>query len=249
VESRKAGNLVTRSYQAGGRLDGQHAIDYLWSKVDALEDADWPVGVWPTPRTHNIGTAGFPDGAGLVWRTGDPMPQFPVGGMLLVGHYTDSKKNHGERRGTGMPSPGEPPEGVKRMWRRFYKMVDHAGIDPREVFFTNTYVGLCDDPKASGHEFPGRRNPSFAAWCSAFVDEQIQLMRPRVVIALGKPARLGFGWRADGLIGTAERADVAFKAAAVYDPSTPGHLHQRRSDTGELGWDWQVRTLKEVMAQ
>ncbi len=73
-------------------------------------------------------------------------------------------------------------------------------------------------------------------------------MRPRVVVALGRPARLGFGWRADGLIGTAERAGVAFKAAAVYHPSTPSHLHQRRSDTGELGWDWQVRILKEVMA-
>jgi hypothetical protein len=176
------------------------------------------------------------------------MPQFPVGGVLLVGHYTDSKKNHDERRGTGKPSPGEPPEGVMKMWRRFYKMVKQAGIDPQEVFFTNTYVGLGDDPRASGREFPGRRDPSFVAWCSAFLDEQIQLMRPRVVIALGRPARLGFGWRGDGLIGTAERAGVTFKAAAAYHPSTPSHFYQRRSDTGELGRDWQVRILKEVLA-
>ncbi len=137
---------MTRPYQAGGRLDGQHAIDYLWSKVDALEDADWPVGVWPTPRTHDIGTAGFPDGAGLVRNTGDPMPRFPVGGVLFVGHYTDSKMKHAERRADASAlSPGEPPDGVMDYWQKLYLMVDQAGIDRPEAFFTNTYVGLNED--------------------------------------------------------------------------------------------------------
>jgi hypothetical protein len=239
---------MTRSYQAGGRADGQHAIDYLWSKVDALEDTDWPVGVSPTPQTHDIGTAGFPDGAGLVRYTGDPMPPLPVGGVMFVGHYTDSKLKHAERRAGGKAiSPGEPPDGEMEFWQKLYLMLDQAGIDRQRAFFTNTYVGLNDSPKATG-KFLGRDDLTFVAWCNAFLDEQIQLMLPRVVIALGKPARLGFRWRADGLIGTAERAGTTFKAAAVYHPSTPSHLHQPRPDTGEVGWDWQVRILKEVMA-
>lgn len=92
---------MARPYESGGRLEGQHEIKYLWSKVDALGPNDWPAGVWRTPETHDIGMAGFPDGAGLVWPTDDPMPRFPVGGVMFVGHYTDSKERHDKRRRAG----------------------------------------------------------------------------------------------------------------------------------------------------
>lgn len=35
---------MTRTYQAGTRREGQHVIEYLWSRVDQLED--WPAGVY-----------------------------------------------------------------------------------------------------------------------------------------------------------------------------------------------------------
>jgi uracil-DNA glycosylase len=38
-----------------------------------------------------------------------------------------------------------------------------------------------------------RRTPSFVGWCRAFLDEQIQLMRPRAVVTLGAAARDEFG--------------------------------------------------------
>jgi uracil-DNA glycosylase family 4 len=237
---------LTRRYEAGGRLDGQDAITYLWSKVDRLEG--WPDGVWPTPKTHDRGTAGFPDGAGLVWPTCDPMPLLPVGGVMFVGHYTDSKKKHDERRRAGSTPPGEPPD-MMPTWENLYLMVDQAGIDRQEFFFTNRYVGLSAAPNASGGRFPGSRDQSFKDWCHDFLDEQIQLMRPRVVVALGEPARKDFSWD-EGLVGMTERAGVTFKGAAIYHPSAEFYLRNNvRKDTGEVGWDWQVRILKEVSAR
>jgi len=128
-------------------------------------------------------------------------------------------------------------------WENLYIMVDRAGIKRREFFFTNRYVGLSADPRASGRRFAGSRDQSFVTWCHDFLDEQIQLMRPRVVVALGEPARKDFGWD-EGLVDETERAGVAFKGAANY------YLrHKVREDTGEVGCDWQVRILNEVMSR
>jgi hypothetical protein len=237
--------LLTRLYQAGTRRKDQHEIEYLWSQLDQLQDEDWPTGVFPTPRTHDCGTAGFPDGAGLVWKTGDPMPPFPIRGVMFVGNFTDSKEQHDRRRAAGKPSPGEPPIGNTSTWRNLYQWVDQAGIKRQEIFFTNIYVGL--SAKKSRGRFPGSYNSSFKAWCVDFLGEQIGLMQPRAVVALGVWSREAFGWPA-GPLGVRHCSGIRFNAAALMHPSAEVPLREKRADTGEVEWDYQVRILTDVAA-
>jgi Uracil DNA glycosylase superfamily len=238
---RKEGPM-TRAYQIGVQGDGLHAIEYLWSQLAQLLPADWPPGVIPTPRTHDRGTAGFPDGAGLYRKTGDPLPPFPVEGVMFVGHNTDAADMHASRR-TGGISPGEPPNGRMPTWVRLYALFRHAGFDPHEMFFTNIYVGLKAGGEARGR-FPGADDPSFCAWCAAFLDEQIQLMRPRAIVTLGDAAAQEFGLQR-GRIESKRRAGVTFKAAALMHPSS-GWLYRKRDSTTDRWIDQEARILKEV---
>lgn len=70
------------------------------------------------------------------------MPPFPVGGVMFIGNFTDSKEQHDKRRAAGKPAPGEPPKGNTSTWRNLYKWVDQAGIERQEIFFTNCVEGV-----------------------------------------------------------------------------------------------------------
>lgn len=77
---------MTGPYIPGAPATGEHVIYYLWSRVDQLPDDQWPPGVIRPHASHDIGTAGFPDGAGLFWKSAQPMPDFPFGWVMFVGH-------------------------------------------------------------------------------------------------------------------------------------------------------------------
>jgi hypothetical protein len=165
----------------------------------------------------------------MAFKTGEPMPPFPIGGVMFVGNFTDSKEQHDKRRAAGKPAPGEPPGGKTPTWRNLYRWVDEAGIERQEIFFTNAYVGL--SAKNSRGRFPGSYDSSFKAWCGDFLDEQIQLMRPRAVVALGEWSRKALDWPA-GPLGVQRRDDVRFNAAALMHPSAAVPLRETRADTG-----------------
>jgi uracil-DNA glycosylase len=98
-------------------------------------------------------------------------------------------------------------------WRRALSLLDLASVPTSEVFFTNAYVGLIagDNPSA---DFPGRKDPSFGRWCAAFLEEQIQVMRPRLVVALGGEAQRDLHrWN------VASRAGVSGKILKLPHPS------------------------------
>ena len=236
---------LTRRYEAGKLLDGQHEIKYLWAQVDKLEPEDWPAGVVPPPKPHDEGAAGFPDGAGLYRRTGDPLPRFPVGGVMFVGHYTDAVGNRAKWRSGGL-SPGEPPTGKMPTWTRLYEMLDRAGIGREEIFFTNVYVGLVAGSD-SRVPFPGKDCPSFCAWCDAFLDEQIALMRPQAVVTLGQEPARKFGWPEHAIADAKPRAGVRFNGAAVMHPSAGGHLNNVKKGSSERWMDHEVRILRQVV--
>jgi hypothetical protein len=142
--------LLTQPYRVGALREDQHVIEYLWSQLEQLQPEDWPPGVVPTTRTHDRGTAGFPDGAGLYRVTGDPLPPFPVAGVMFVGHNTDAADMHAERRTGNRLSPGEPGKASMPTWVRLYALFAQADFDPREMFFTNIYVGLKAGRNARG---------------------------------------------------------------------------------------------------
>ena len=72
--------------------------------------------------------------------------------------------------------------------RTLYRLLEAAGLDSHECFFTNAFVGLKagDDPTG---RFPGADDADFRSWCRHFLEDQIELKRPRVVATLGSDAR------------------------------------------------------------
>lgn len=165
---------------------------------------------------------------------------------MLVGHNTDATKNRARWRMDGV-SPGELPKGKMPTWSGLYEMLDRAGIRREEIFFTNVYVGLIvgSNPRAP---FPGRTDPTFCAWCDAFLDEQIALMRPRAVVTLGGEAARKFGWREHALADAELRAGVRFNGAAVMHPSAGGHLNRMMKGGSERWIDHEVRILRQVVS-
>ena len=79
------------------------------SQVDGLKPEDWPDGVFPPPYPHDGGAAGFLYGAGLYRKTGDPLPRFPVGGVMFVGHNTDAIEARAKRRTGGLSAGNRHP--------------------------------------------------------------------------------------------------------------------------------------------
>jgi hypothetical protein len=145
------------------------------------------------------------------------MPDFPFGGVMFVGHNTDANGKHSSRR-TGGRSPGEPGNPEMRTWKNLYETFRQADFNPvRQMFFTNMYVGLIDGDEQEGI-FPGSKDPSFSAWCRAFLDEQIRIMQPRVLVTLGAAARDEFGMRFGQIIPSYSRAGTHFAALSLKHP-------------------------------
>lgn len=214
--------MATRNYLARARAEAEHEVMYFWSQVDQLTADEWPLGVVPPPVPRGSGTAGFPDGTGLYWPKGYPFPRFPLGGVMLVGHYTDAADKHAARRENGH-SPGDLDDPQMSTWRHLHKLCARAGLDLHEIFLTNVYVGL---KEGNSHgKFPGAKDHSFREWCRAFLDDQIRVMQPRAVVTLGDYPRKEFQW-AWGHVGRRTRAGCEFEGAALM------HLPRPRSTSG-----------------
>lgn len=163
---------------------GAHPIETLRARLADLQR--YPPGVVPVPEFLR-GTAFFSAAAGLV--VGDPagpLPPFPFGGVMFVAHNLDAEGPYRRRLASGHAHGG--PEQVMLTWRNLYRLLDAAELDPGQCFFTNAYVGLKagDDPTGP---FPGAGDREFRGWCVAFLNEQIEVMRPKAVVTLGSDAR------------------------------------------------------------
>jgi uracil-DNA glycosylase len=153
-----------------------HAVHYLFALHDQF--GSYPNGVIRI-SIRILGTAFFPGGYGL-WNTqpGVPLPQMPVGGVMVIGHNFDSEAGF-ER---SFSHAGENLKGST--WRNLLAFLEQVEILPEWCFFTNAYVGLQSGDHAIG-PFPGERNPEFVCWCQNFLLEQVKLMQPRLILTLG----------------------------------------------------------------
>ena len=208
-----------------------HPVEELWADLASLPETAYPAGTVPV-REHIKGTAFFAGGPGLYVEDPDgPLPPFPFGGVMFVGHNLDAEepfyarvtsgKAHGDRRWP------------MRTWANLYKLLDGAHLDPRECFFTNIYVGLLAGSNPVG-AYPGAKDPTFTAWCAAFLDRQIALMRPRAIVPLGGASRLYFGWP-DREPGTATVAEHTLRYVCLAHPSMhPANVKARGGVDNEI---------------
>lgn len=123
------------------------------------------------------GTSFFPGGHG-IWNPDSDHPAFPIGGVMILGHdfhnaigYTRAYSHWQEN----LRSP---------TWRNLLSVLEHAGIEESECFFTNFYMGLRQGKQVTG-KFPGSKDAGFVSRCRLFLLHQIALQKPRLVLVLG----------------------------------------------------------------
>ncbi len=152
-----------------------HLSRELWSELHAVEP--YPPGVGSVPE-QIAGTSFFPGGTGLWCEARSEVPPLPVGGIMVLGHdfhsregYEWAKRNIVENLNTAT-------------WRHLLSLLLAAQIAPETCFFTNVYMGLRED-KATTGRFPGSKDPEFVKRCRQFFIRQLQVQRPRLILALG----------------------------------------------------------------
>ena len=128
------------------------------------------------------GTAFFPGGHGL-WRGSDahgPLPStFAANPVMFVAHNFDKVAGYERSRKKGIESLGAAT------WKNLLAYLKFARLDPADCFFTNALMGL-QPTKALGKL---KTTELFREQCRAFLVEQVEIVRPGLVVALGEVAR------------------------------------------------------------
>jgi hypothetical protein len=125
------------------------------------------------------GLAFFPGGYGLIGcREGSPLPAFPTGGVLVVGHNFDSVAGYRKSLDNRTESDKSPT------WSNLRKLLETAGVPEARCFFTNLYIGLIVGATNRG-KFPGSADPEFVKYCQSLLLSQIRELKPRLILTLG----------------------------------------------------------------
>jgi hypothetical protein len=141
-------------------------------------DSGYPPGVLAVP-TPIVGTAFFPGGFGLWNPSGRlPLPRFPIGGVMVLGHDFHSEEGYRESVDRGCESGNQPT------WRNLLQLFQRVEILPEDCFFTNVFMGLRAGSETTG-VFPGASNEAFVQHCKHFLLRQLETQRPSLVITLG----------------------------------------------------------------
>ncbi|HEV2360429.1 MAG TPA: uracil-DNA glycosylase family protein [Acidimicrobiales bacterium] len=163
-----------------------HPVEEFRADLATLLESAYPPGVVPI-REYIRGTAFFSGGPGLYMEHPEgPLPPFPFGGLMFIGHNFDAEEPYLERLRTGK-AHGDRRRPMKT-WRGLYRLLELASVNPCECFFTNIYVGLIAGAKPTG-KFPGAADPDFVSWCTSFLERQMAKMEPRGVVMLGAEVR------------------------------------------------------------
>ena len=160
-----------------------HPAKGLWAVHHPPEG--YPSGIIPVPEPIK-GRAFFPGGYGL-WMDKEEtkLPTFPVGGVMVLGHDFHSVSGYQTSWRLGYESLDMPT------WKHLRRLLDTAGLPLKRCFFTNLYMGLRKG--AATGKFPGANDPIFVRHCEAFLQHQIDIQRPSLLLTLGKyvPTVLG----------------------------------------------------------
>lgn len=147
--------------------------------VDKLVEKFPPEDIYPPDVVDPIkpkirGRSFFPGGCGLYDGAGSSLAGNPV---MLVGQDFGTREYWNE---VGLS--GEAAQGT---WSGLIRMLAEGNIDPRNCFFTNILLGVRARGPIDGPS-PGLACHRYVASCTEYLIEQIRLVRPSVVVTLGK---------------------------------------------------------------
>lgn len=173
-----------------------HPVEKLWARHHP--PGGYPAGVIPVPEPVP-GLAFFPGGYGL-WGTGPnrPLPTFPVGGIMVLGHDFHSETGYAESRRLGGERLTLPT------WRNLLKLFHAADVPLERCFFTNLYMGLRAGSATTG-VFPGASDSAFVAHCQTFLLQQLSIQLPALILTLGVHGPWAIGSLSPELVPWAER--------------------------------------------
>lgn len=224
--------------------------EVLYKNIDAVKP--YPLNVEPVKEMINI-TAFFPGGKGLwMEEESEDLPS-----ILVLGQDFSTVKQY-EDMLVGKASDLESPT-----WRNLIKLFNEAELDLKECYFSNVFMGLRDTEKMTG-EFPGFKDKSFVARNVEFLSFQIETIKPRVIIALGKYAAemltylpqsdlsCWSKWKALREANNGLKFDVTFSnhnctCIALEHPSMRNSNVKRRVYGKYKGHEAEVEMLKEVV--
>lgn len=170
-------------------------VEEFLRKLAEFPDDKYPPELVPVPvdKHFNRGTAFFSGGLGLIDDPAEGFPPFPIGGVMFVGNTLDAEEPYLKRHADGF-AHGDRRRPMPT-WRWLYELIERANLPERCCFFTNILVGLVKGNSAMGLR-PRPRDQDwceFEDWCRPFVEHQIHVMKPSIIVLLGKPAREFFG--------------------------------------------------------
>ncbi len=154
-------------------------VDELFTAMAELVPLElYPPDVVPT-TARIAGTAFFPGGSGLFLEgRGQNAVQFPCGGVTVLGHNFDSEAGFRASllRGSEQLTTGT--------WGNLLALLKAAEVPLQRCFFTNAYMGLCRGE--DNFDYRGRDYEPFKRACLSFLQVQIGIQRPRLIVTLGK---------------------------------------------------------------
>ena len=245
----------------------QHPIEYLFNEAQTVEP--YPKGVKPVPKMLS-GTAFFPGGSGLwlgysgSWYTLSDRPDMPKGKVMILGHNFASEAGYKE-----IMSLEEQHELDSHTWWNLLDLLQSVDIPPEDCFFTNAFMGLIEGEKNTG-EFPGASDQTFVQRCRSFLEKQIEVQKPRLILTLGswvpwfiEPLSSHLAaWRGYETFGELDASgplknDVRFKGSgeqavtvvALVHPSMRNSNVRHRRYCGQTGKDAELKMLQDAWAR
>ncbi|MGH4125930.1 MAG: uracil-DNA glycosylase family protein [Clostridium sp.] len=146
----------------------------LYKNIDMVKP--YPNTVKPVDKMVDI-TAFFPGGKGL-WLE-EYSEVFPS--VLVLGQDFSTVKQYKRIL------RNEATDLECATWRNLIKFFNEAGIDLKDCFFSNVFMGLRDTVSMTG-EFPGSKDEDFVKRNIDFLYYQIDVIKPKVIITLGIPS-------------------------------------------------------------
>lgn len=228
----------------------------LFEKVKIVQP--YPPGVVPVDKMIDI-TAFFPGGKGL-WSEehSDIMPNILVLGQDFSTLDDYKKILRNQSADLGCPT-----------WRNLIKLFDEVSIDLKQCFFSNVFMGLRKEGSLTG-KFPGARDKEFVRRNLEFLLFQIDSIRPKIIITLGRPASemvakisdtLNHEWdkgkalsvpyngiKRGVTVGTHVTTLVALEHTSMRNQNVKRRMY--KNDTGEYsGHQAEVEMLKDAVKQ
>lgn len=232
-------------------MERNELAELLFKNIKIVEP--YPDFVAPVTRMIDI-TAFFPGGKG-IWKETET-EVFPT--ILVLGHDFSTEKAYLEMLDNKKNDLDGPT------WRNMIKLFNQANIDLNNCFFSNVFMGLRKTDSMIG-KFPGYKDKDFLKRNLEFLSYQIDTIRPKIVITLGKYAaellsylsEIDLGcWKFDKALRDTDvgiRFNVKFNnhtatCVALEHPSMRNSNVKRRYYKNYVGNDAEIMMLKDSLA-